>query len=326
MTPKDYIESTLNKIKTPVPFEHIDNTLLEEIIYAKVMSKKFRKLKPGDEAVKQTKNAIKLFVKENKPIRLFEMFGGNKLWRFKEAPEIDWAELFSLTYFMQWAKIIAAVYKPGVIFEYFSQDKSVESLNNVPRLETDKYSQGFRNLINFVEPYLQSNIKVTYTRHLELFENPDDYYTELEEGKKKVLDENHGQLPKLNASQLASTELNVKLKPEQANDPLWREKVELEHRAIFRTKTLRKICDDPYKIWTCPTYYPDSVVTGSTKCSYAKFWAAVGALRPREDSFEELVLTPKQLENAKFNWEDININGLEGKNFKRIRILENKAD
>jgi len=49
-----------------------------------------------------TKNAIRLSIKENKPITILEMFGGNKLWRFEEAPEIDWAELFSLTYFMQY--------------------------------------------------------------------------------------------------------------------------------------------------------------------------------------------------------------------------------
>jgi len=305
----------------PIKMGDIGNIPLEDAIYAKVMSKKFRKLKPGDDAVRLTKNAINLLVKENKPIRIFEMFGGNKLWRFEEAPEIDWAELFSLTYFVAWMKGIASVYKPGVHFEYFSQDISVESLNNVPRSETNKYSETFMDMLEFVKPYLPKGVMVTYRRHLDEFKNPDEYYKELEEAMKQVLAENNGNLPKMDEHQLAATQLNVKTKPGQADDPKWREKVELEHQAIFKTKTLKKISDDPYKIWTCPTYYPDSVVTGSTKRSYAKFWAAVGVLQPNGDSFVELVLTPKQLEAADFVWEDIDIKGLKGKNFKKIRII-----
>jgi len=62
-------------------------------------------------------------------------------------------------------------------------------------------------------------------------------------------------------------------------------------------------------------------VTGSTKRSYAKFWAGVGVLEKDGNSYAELVLTPKQLETAKFKWEDIDIPELKGKNFKKIRIL-----
>lgn len=322
MTPKNYILSTLEALKKPIPHQEIGNTPLEDAIYSKVMSKKFRKLKPGDDAIKLTKNAIKLLVKENKPIKILQMFGGNKLWRFEEAPEIDWAELFSLIYFVQWARLIASVYKPGVNFEYFSQDVSVESLNNIPRSETDKYSETFKSMLEWIKPYIPPTIKVTYTRHFDLFNNPDDYFKELEDAKKVVLKRNNGNLPELTDAMRAATELNVKLKPNQDKDPKWREKVELEHQAIFETKTLRKISDDPAKIWTCPTYYSDSVVTGSTKSSYAKFWAGVGALKVKGDSFAELVLTPKQLSTADFYWEDINIPGLPGKNFKKIRIVK----
>ena len=302
--------------------EDIGSVPLEEAIYTKLMSKKFRKLKAGDECIQIAKKAISASVKENKPIRIFQMFGGNKLWRFEEAPEIDWAELFSLTYFIQWSRLIASVYKPGVLFEYFSQDISVESLNNVSRKETDKYSETFKELLEFAKPYFPENVKVIYTRHYDLFKNPDDYIKELDEAKKKILKDNNGQLPKMDEHQLAATELNVKLKSGQADDPQWREKVELEHQAIFITPTLDKYTSDPDIIWTCPTYYPDSVVTGSTKRSYAKFWAAVGALKREKDSYAELVLTPKQLKEATFNWQEIEIKGLEGKNFKRIRIVE----
>lgn len=322
MTPKEYILSTFENLRAPIKSEDIGDTPLEEAIYVKLMSKKFRKLKAGDECVQIAKEAIKVSVKNNQPIRIFQMFGGNKLWRFEEAPEIEWAELFSLTYFIEWSRLIASVYAPGVIFEYFSQDISVESLNNVPRSETDKYSQTFRELLEFIEPYLPQNVKVVYKRHYELFDNPDGYSYEIEEAKKKILSDNNGELPKLDEHQLTATELNVKLKPGQNEDPQWRERVELEHQAIFITPTLKKYTSDPTIIWTCPTYYPDSVVTGSTKRSYAKFWAAVGALQKEGDNYAELVLTPKQLETTKFTWEDIDIPGLPGNNFKKIRIIE----
>ncbi len=302
--------------------EDIGSMSLEDAIYAKVMSKKFRKVAPGEPAVRLTKEAIRLFVAEKKPIRIIQMFGGNKLWRFEEAPEIDWAELFSLTYFVQWARYIASVYEYGVHFEYFSQDICVETMNNVPLTQTQKYHESFGELLRFVAPYLPKNVTVTYTRLYDLYDSPDDYRRELEEGKKVILNKYEGKLPVLTDAMKAATELNVQLKPGQDSDPLWREKVEFEHQAIFETKTLKKICEDPYKIWTCPTYYEDCVVTGSTKRSFAKFWAGVGALVPDGEKYAELVITPKQLETMSFKWEDISIPGLNSRNFKKIRIVK----
>lgn len=322
MTAKEYIVSRIEALATPIIVEDIGSQKLEDVIYARVISKKFRKLKPGKECVELTKKAIELCVKEGKPITIFQLFGGNKLWRFDEAPEIDWAELFSFIYFIEWCRLIASVYKPGVHYVYFSQDISVESLNNLPRSETDRYSESFKVMLKWLDPYLPSNIKVSYQRHYDLFENPHDYDQEIEEAKKIVLANNNGKLPVLDEKMKAATELNVRLNPEQDTDPKWREKVELEHQAIFKTKTLQEPMNNPYKIWTCPTYYPDSVVTGSTKRSLAKFWAAVGALEKDGEDFHEVVLTPKQLAETKFNWEDISIEGLTGKNFKKIRILK----
>ncbi len=55
MTPPEYILSTLEALKKPIQMENIGNTPLEDAIYGKVMSKKFRKLKAGDDAVRLTK-------------------------------------------------------------------------------------------------------------------------------------------------------------------------------------------------------------------------------------------------------------------------------
>ncbi len=321
MTAQDYIISALEALAKPTPMEDIGKTPLEDAILAKVMSKKFRKLKADDEAVGIAKAAIKHAIEHKEPVKVGLLFGGNKLWRFGEAPEIDWAELFSFIYFLRWMKTIASVYEPGVHFDYYSQDISVETLNNVPRDETDRYQATFKAMLEWTKPYMPERVKVTYRRHADEYSDRSEYYKELEAGKEVVLAQNHGELPKLDEAQKLATGLNVKLRQGQDDDPLWREKVELEHQAIFKTKSLVPYLTDMTIIPSCPTPYPGLIATGSTKRSFAKFWAAVGALEKHDDSYSEIVLTPKQLAAADFEWEDVNIEGLQGKNFKKIRVI-----
>jgi hypothetical protein len=321
MTAQDYILSELQKLAEPMPIDDIGSTPIEEAIFAKVMSKKFRKLKADDTAISITKGAIKYAVAHSKPVKVGLLFGGNKLWRFEEAPQIDWAEFFSLIYYLRWMKSIARVYAPGAHFDYYSQDVSVESLNNVPRSETDQYSETFKLMLEWIRPYMPEKVQVTYRRHADEYTDVSEYYAELEEAKKVVLAKNNGKLPELDDAQKAATELNVKLLPGQDDDPLWREKVELQHQAIFETESLLPYLTDPAIIPTCPTLYPELIATGSTKKSYAKFWAAVGVLEKSDAGFNELVLTPNQLASANFEWQDVNLEGLAGKNFKRIRVL-----
>jgi hypothetical protein len=326
MTAQDYILNRLAGLQEAVPQPAAPDDSDEELFqqtYARLMSKKFRKLKATEACKKDVTRAIRLSIKNKSPIVISTLFGGNKLWRFEEAPDIDWAELFNIFYYVDWMKTVLEVYPYGATIDYYSQDISVESLNNVPRNQTDSYSQTFRALIEWLQPYLPAGITITYRRHFEEFDDPADYYKELEAGKKIVLEQNNGELPSLTAAMAAATELNVKLRPGQVKDPKWREKVELEHQAIFQTPTLGKYLNHPGAISLCPTDYQDSnsIITGSTKRSYAKFWAAIGALQKDGETYNELVLTPKQLATAHFVWETVDIHGLPSKNFRRIRII-----
>ncbi len=320
MTAQEYIQQRLEHLPLSLEPPKV-NVSLEEAVYSRLMSKKFRKMKAGEPCVEITKRVVAKAVKEQTPIMVTQCFGGNKLWRFDEAPEVDWAELFSLFYFIDWMKYVAAVHKPGMIFDYFSQDISAERLNNLTKDELDAYSQTFRDIIAFVEPYLPKGVTLQYRRHRGMFDNQLTYDEELKLAMDGILDDSNGRLPDMTEIQKIATELNVRLKPGQNEDPKWREKVELQHQAIFKTLTFKKYADYPDMIWTCPTYFDDSIVTGSTKRSLAKFWAAVGALQRDDNSYKELVLTPKQLAKTTFKWEDVQIVGLKGKNFKRIRVI-----
>src|SRR5690606_32524758 len=97
------------------------------------------------------------------------------------------------------------------------------------------------------------------------------------------------------------------LLPGQDKDPLWREKTEVIHRALEETDTMHRYFNDPALVMACPTTYSGWIAVGSTKRSYAKFWAAVGVLEKNGDKFNELVLTPKQLENSTYGWENIDL-------------------
>jgi hypothetical protein len=44
------------------------------------------------------------------------------LWRIDEAPEADFAELFSSMYYVKWLKPVCEIYKPGVWFDFFVDD------------------------------------------------------------------------------------------------------------------------------------------------------------------------------------------------------------
>lgn len=322
MTAQEYIEHELKKLAEPIRMEDTGTTPIEDAIFAKVMSKKFRKLKADETAVSITKEAIKIAVKENKPVAVNCIFGGNKLWRLEESPEIDWAELFNVIYMARWLKSIASVYKPGAWLEYYSEDVVLEAMNNLPKEETDQYSETFRTMLEWLKQYLPDSIFITYRRYAEDYEKYEDFLAELESAKDKVFKELGNKLPELNEHAKAATEMNVRLLPGQADDPLWREKAELIHKSIERTKTMERYLSDPQYIQSCPTYFEGCITTGSTKKSYAKFWVGVGAIEESDKGYNAVILTPKQLESAEFNWEKVGIEGLHGKNFNKIRVLE----
>lgn len=320
MTAQEYLQNKLEELKRPEPLQAIKTDELEQLILAKVLSKKFRKNKADDTAIKLCEKAIHYAIKNKKPVKIGLLFGGYKLWRFDEAPEVDWAELLNLIYFTRWMKTIASVYEYGVKFEYYSQDVSIERLNNIPRSETDRYSETFRELLDWFKQYLPERVTFNYRRQAEEYSDINEYDTEIEKAKAKMFADNGNKLPNLSETQKLATELNVRPRSDQTNDPQWREKVELEHQAIFTTETLTPYLIDETIIPTCSTPFEGMIVTGSTKHSIAKFWAGVGALQPSDDGFKDLVLTPKQLEDSNFEWQKIDL-GINGKNFDKIRVL-----
>lgn len=324
MTAQDYIQTALNQLKEPVELPQPENQAeLIEAIFKLVASKKFRKYSLTEEYVAYIKNAIKENVEAGKPINLTFLGGCYKLWRLDEAPESDWAELFAYMYYTRWVKPVCAIYGPGVWFDFFLDDLIVPRINNLPESDVEAYRTSRQNLLDFLKPYQPSNLNMTLTGISSLLSR-ETYERQLEESIKKLSSELPGGLPEMTEADLATTALNVKATPEQLADPKWREKVELVHSAYMLVKeaTGYSTHSNKIQVFTQPFSNGTCIAVGTTKDSIAKFWPGVGALLPRNEDFRQLVLSPKQLAAAKFAWQDVRIEGLQGKNFSKIRVLE----
>ncbi|OGI62954.1 hypothetical protein A2818_00330 [Candidatus Nomurabacteria bacterium RIFCSPHIGHO2_01_FULL_40_12] len=324
MIAEEFIKRKLNELKsvekTAVNFASTKE--LADFTFKTVMSKKFRKFSVSPEYILHIREAIDSNLNNNQPIKFIFPFGGYKLWRLEEAPEADWAELFSIMYYAKWLKPITEVYKPGIYFDFSSDDIIVERMNNIPKSDTESYAKSFQTTLDFLKDYLPENMKLTLTQVSSLY-TQEEFEEDLKD-KINAMQEELGGLPVLNERDKRMVELNVRLKPGQDSDSLWREKIELIHQAYYGVSRRRPYTRAPDKILAFCTQINNCVPVGTTKTSIAKFWVGVGALKKISDSFMEYVLSPSQLETAKFNWEPIAINGLSGKNFNKIRIIDDE--
>lgn len=318
MKPSEYILNELNELNSFKPTT-VDTADLIDTIYKLLMSKKFRKYATNPEYIPHIKSAISKAIENNEPIKLTLVFGGYKLWRLAESPRADWAELFSLMYYSKWLTPICNIYKPGVWFDFFSDDIIIEKMNNIPKGDTQEYLQSFKKLLFFINDYIPENLKYTLNRVEDQYTSYDEFKNELD----KSIDEmqNNG-LPQLTPEQEALVELNVKTNSNQINDPRWKQKVFLIHESYAKSSKRRPYYRNPEKIFVITKQMKDSIAIGTTKTSVVKFWVGAGVLKKTEDSYREYILSPRQLEAAKFDIEDIEIDGLDSKNFKTIRIFK----
>lgn len=123
----EYILEELNNLKPQN--NHEAKVDIADLIFKFLMSKKFRKYAVSPEYQNYIKQSVNKSISAGEPIKLTWPFGGYKLWRLAEAPEVDWAELFSLIYFTKWLKPVSEIYQPGVWLDFYSDDIVVEMMD-----------------------------------------------------------------------------------------------------------------------------------------------------------------------------------------------------
>lgn len=318
MNPQEYIQLQLEELKNFNPKEIVKENLAEEI-FRLLMSKKFRKYSAKPELVSHIKNAIKISIKENKPISLVFPHGAYKLWRLQEAPFPDWAELFTAMYYTKWLKPICEIYEPGVRLEYFVDDIILPKIDNISLEDAELYIKEYQKILDFLKQYQPGNFKMEIIRFRSQLLSEEIFEQALQENIEKLSLTN----PTFTDEQLQAVELNAKPTPEQLKDPKWREKIRLIHDAYVNLKREMGYYFQPGKIAIFSQQLGSGMflAVGTTKTSIAKFWVGLGVLEKREEGFIEYIYSPSQLEKSTFTWEEIKVDGLSGKNFNKIRII-----
>jgi len=291
-----------------------------------LFSKKFRKFSIPEKNQLIIKTALEKYIQNKEPIKIVWPFGGYKLWRLEETPEVDWAELFSIMYFIRWLKPVCALYPPGVIFTFWFDEVVISQLNNIPQSELDTYQKSFSDLLVFIKPYLPSNMQYEIFLERSQYENKVTFDAGLSKEMEKLALVRAKNPQPLSDQARRAIEMNVKLTPEQAKDPLWREKNDLMHYAYYNLQEQQKGMRPSYlvqNITAFSTFFePNVIPIGSTKTSIVRFWVGVGVLQEKEDSLIENILSITQLEKSVFIWEPLTIKGLGGQNFSKIRVLK----
>ncbi len=314
MTAQEYIEQRLKGIKDKKVKQEGN---LAGFIYDTIMSKKFRKYSVNPETYPKIREAIELNIKNNEPIKIVIPFGSYKLWKFDESPEPDWAELFAMIYYAYWLKPITDIYKEGVWFDFCGDDAILELMNSIPEEDTNKYKKVFRDLIKFIQPYLPENFKFTFSPVGERYSSKEEFMADLNDQINRLKQNGTTQLTEKDIRRIQE---NIKTnKKEEIN----LEENHLIHDAYMSISKRRSYhqTSDRISISATPFGKRTSIPIGTTKTSVVQFQVGTGVLKKNGDNFIEYIYSPQQIETAKFVKENINMKGLDSKNFKTIRII-----
>lgn len=319
MKPQQYLQEQLGKLKEFHPRKIAKEDLADEI-FRVIVSKKFRKYSAKPHLIEQIKNAVLVNIENSQPINFTFPHGAYKLWRLEEAPFPDWAELFTVMYYTNWLKSICEIYTPGVWFDYFVDDLIVPKIDNIPMEDVEVYLVEYQKVLDFLKKYQPKNFKMTITKFETLFTSRKAFDVALQENVEKLSLTN----PTFAEEDLRVVELNAKPTAEQLKDPEWREKIRLVHDAYITMKKDIGYYFHPTKIpvFSQPLASGKFIAVGTTKTSIAKFWVGVGVLEKDGESYKEYIFSPKQIESHNFHKEIIDIDGLDSKNFKSIRIID----
>jgi hypothetical protein len=324
MNAQQYLDSRLHNLNTPLGLaKPANDQALAEAIFKIIMSKKYRKYAAEPAIAEHIKRAIVLNIKNREPINVTTFHGAYKLWRLDEAPEPDWAELFAAMHYTNWLRPICEMYEPGVWFDYFVDDYIVPLIDAATEADQEIYMRTYRDMFKFLSQHQPANFKMVVTGVGEQFLSRQAFKEKLMKDIEQYATKFPGGLPEISEKHKASLYLNANPTPKARKDPQWAAKNTLMHDAYSITKRETGYYAQPHKILAFTTPIPGKAIgVGTTRASIAKFWAGVGVLKPRgTDDFDQIILSPSQLEHASYDWQPLAADGLDGKNFKRIRVL-----
>lgn len=306
----DYLSKLIKTIPEPQDSKEENKATksdsFEDIIFNKLISRKFRTKVIQPELERLVKTKIGLSVKELKPLHFTIPFGGYKLWKFPTYPGPDFAELFNLIQIRLYLSRIAYLYKPGVILEYWSDEIMVNKMNNYPQVDLDVYNNTFKEMISWFNSFLPNNFQIQFNKISNVL-SYDDYYKETEKYIK-----NH----KSSWDELPQDQINIRLEKAERNykgDLSILSKLEKDN--LLRDSALRHDAfifgdwDKDYP-WAFDEYmiplgfqYTNTwgIPVKSSASSMTQFWVGMGVIKQRDSSFFPSIVTYKQYLEIKNN-------------------------
>lgn len=338
MTAQDYLKSRLETTSvyhlTDEDKSRLEKDGLENFIYLKLTSKKFRKWALDPNSQNRIKEAIHINVSSSKPIQFTFPFGGYKLWRMSTAPEVDWAEFFSIAYYVNYLSPILQAYKPGAAFYFSSDDIIIERMDNISPKDTNAYFNSFKRLLVCFGKYFPSNLKVEIRRVADLYPEKEEFEKDLKEKLAEVKKIYESIDDKTKQKKYIMSELNINWTGVRnlANWPGSKKRQMIEmgpimHDAYCGVPRRKTFVRGEDKIVVFSTPIPNAVAVGTTKSSVAKFWTGIGVLANANGLFREYILSPKQLEKVvKIPSRQEKVDVIPLKNFSLITVYKNALD
>ncbi len=308
----------------------IDSKGIEEFIFKKLTSKKFRKWKLQDGCEERTRKAIHLAVSQDKPLEVVFPQGGYKLWRLPSSPGSDWAEFFNMAYLLSYIAPILAAYKPGVRLRYYIHTLLMEKHDNLTTEEIQEYLNSFQYLLEEFTKNSPANLQLGMWKDADFYSR-EEYFQRLEdgyEGAKQTFEERPSEKK---ASIIKSGELNIKW--DGAEDWTVLSAQEKEQKVIdgvlyelVASYNLPEVYDDVKgddKVLVFVKPSPDFIGIGSCKTSATKHWTGFGVLEDRGDKLMPRILSPEQFEKS-LSKEHVTVpvSVLEGDNFAEVMVFE----
>ena len=303
MQPNDYIQQQLRLLKSnSEPSPTTDSTA--ESIFTILMRKNrgFRKWSVDENSQAHIRTAIDTHIKNASPIHFTFPFGGYKLFSLPTAPLADWAEIFMFIHIAKYLLPITEIYSAGVKVSFWSDDKAVLRMNNVPVADTDAYMKSFSEIVAFMNSLTPQNMQFELIRVQDLYTD-EEYEAEFAEKFAQAREKYLQFDDKLKAKFHKMSSLNINWNGEEDLTSLSEKEKEdkLVQSAIYHNIeiSLKKRVDfvkGADKILLFSSKIQNGIGIGTTKSSMTKFWTGVGALQKDGEGFRQIILPPSKLD------------------------------
>jgi len=335
MTLQDYLK---NRISNPYEYDLSEEELktikfegIQQFIYKKLTSTKFRKTSIDADSEKQVRNSIKLNVESSQPIKFTYPFGGYKIWRVPSYPEVDWAEFMVISYVLRYVAPVISAYKPGVEICFSSDDVVLERMDNYPREALDSYVTTFKSLVAEFNKYTPSNLKLELKQvYPDIYSTLEAYNSELEQIITKLKSEGLTVERKEKLRKVGfEFNFNPKGKIDYSDTPQEEYEKILEElmyvsEGYLKLSKRKDFVRGADKIVLFSNKIPNAIDIGSTSVSKAKFWAGIGVIEQDGDKYFERIMSPTQWEANKSKASFVEVDLVKGTNFNTIPVFNER--